>query len=263
MYKIVVIGKDGKKKFVNVPSWDAGNNTSTPSSYNDVAWSLAPLLYLDAGRTDSYKPSNGPLWLNLSGSAAYNATLTGSGTYASYSTGSGGRLNFASASGQWASVNDLGTLSNFTAIVWANLASLPVPGVDALITNRYVGSGSLNFAIGSLNSGDNQIHAGYYSGSWITSSGYTATTNTWTNYAVTYNSSVLKFFVNGNLYSARSSSAAALSSGLGVNIAKRWDASGATDFITGSIPVAVVYNKALTDSNIFDIYSQFKIRYIF
>lgn len=221
------------------------------------------MLYLDAGRTDSYKPSNGPLWLNLSGSAAYNATLTGSGTYASYSTGSGGRLNFASASGQWASVNDLGTLSNFTAIVWANLASLPVPGVDALITNRYVGSGSLNFAIGSLNSGDNQIHAGYYSGSWITSSGYTATTNTWTNYAVTYNSSVLKFFVNGNLYSARSSSAAALSSGLGVNIAKRWDASGTTDFITGSIPVAVVYNKALTDSNIFDIYSQFKLRYIF
>ena len=100
MQKLVVIGKDGKKRFVNVPSWDAGYFVSAVSSYNDLAYTLSPVLYLDSGRIDSYSGS-GSLWRNISGSSTYNATLTGSaGSVASYSTASSGLLTFNPSSSQ-------------------------------------------------------------------------------------------------------------------------------------------------------------------
>jgi Concanavalin A-like lectin/glucanases superfamily len=264
---IVVDKKTGKKKHVNVPSWEDGYFINANSTYADVAYSLLPLLYLDVGRIDSYNMGN--TWKNIaSGSAPslYNALLTGSGgTSASFVNTNAGILNFASASSQYAIVsNDLGSLNNFTAIVWANLATAPAPGTSAIITNRYNGTNGVNFAIGSTTSSNSNIYGGFYTASvgWITAGGFAPAANTWYNYAVTYDQKQVKFYVNGVLNASVSSSYSASSSGLGLNIAKRWDASGTADFITGSVPVAIVYNKALTDRNIFDIYGQFKSRYL-
>lgn len=263
MQKLVVIGKDGKKKYVNVPSWDAGYFVSAVSSYNDVAYSLAPVLYLDSGRTDSYSGS-GSLWRNISGSSAYDATLTGSGgSIATYSTASSGLLTFNPSSSQWASVADLGTLSNFTVNVWCKFYAPPNAGVNAIVTNRFPGGSVLNFAIGSVST-NNLIYGSYFNSGWITSSvGIAVQTGSWYNFTVSYNGSVLKYYVNGQLTSSNSSSAAATSTGAGINIAKRWDASATSDFISASVPVVLIYNTALTDNNISDIYNQFKLRYVY
>ena len=269
MQKLIIVDKKtGKKRHVNVPSWDDGYTINAYSTYADVAYSLLPLLYLDVGRVDSYY-GTGSTWRNIaSGSAPslYNALLTGSGgTTASFVNTNAGILNFASASSQYAVVsNDLGSLNNFTAIVWANLAAAPNPGTTALITNRYNGTSGVNFTIGSVTSSNSNVCGGFYTASvgWITAGSFAPSPNTWYNYAVTYDQRQVKFYVNGVLNASVSSSYSASSSGLGLNIAKRWDTSTSTDFVTGSIPVAIVYNKALSDKNIFDIYGQFKLRYL-
>lgn len=264
MQKLVVIDKNGRKKMVNVPSWDAGYFVSAVSSYNDVAYTLAPIVYLDSGRTDSYS-GTGTIWKNISGSSSYNATLTGSGgSYATYTTSSNGLLTFNPSSSQYATTPDLGTLNNFTVTTWCKFYTPPNAGVNAIVTNKINGGTNINYAIGTIKPSSNLIYGGYYNNAWITSSvGITVNTGSWYNFTVTYDGSVLKFYVNGQLTSSNSSSTAASSSGLGINIAKRWDTSAITDFISASVPVVAIYNKALTDTNIADIYSQFKIRYNF
>ena len=264
MQRLVVIDKNGKKKLVNVPSWDAGYFVSAVSSYNDVAYTLAPILYLDSGRTDSYS-GTGTTWTNISGSSTYNATLTGSGgSYATYSTSSNGILTFNPSSSQYATINDLGTLTNFTVTTWCKFITQPNAGINAIVTNKINGGADINYAIGTIKPSSGLIYGGYFHNTWITSSvGYAVNTGSWYNFTVTYDGSVLKFYVNGQLTSSNSSSAAPTSSGLGINIAKRWDTSAVSDFISASVPVVAVYNKALTDANVADIYSQFKLRYNF
>lgn len=265
MNRLTIIDKTGKKKLVNVPSWDAGYFVSAVSSYNDVAYTLTPLIYLDSGRTDSYSGS-GSAWRNLSGSN-YTATLTGSGgSIATYTTSSSGLLTFNASSSQYARIStDLGNLSSFTVVTWCKFAARPLAGINAIVTNAYGGGANLNYAIGTLNSANNNVYGGYFNSGWITSSvGISVNTGSWYNFAVTYDGSVLRYYVNGQLTSSNSSSAAAASSGLGVNIAKRWDSSTApSDFISASVPVVAIYNSALTANNISDIYSQFKMRYIY
>ncbi len=260
MNRLTIIDKTGKKKLVNVPSWDTGYFVGASSNYADVAYSLAPLLYLDSGRTDSYAGS-GTTWNNISGSSTYNGTLTGSVGYPTYLTSSGGVLDFASASGQWVRVNDLGSLPTFSVISWVNFDVVPQAGTNAIITNRYqAGDSYVNFTLGSFGL-DNKIVGGFWNGAWRYPTGYTVSTNTWYNFAVTYDASTIRFYVNGSEYSNLSYAATVGTSTRGISIGKRWDSSIAGDFIDGKIPVAIVYNKLLTATNISDIYNQFKSRY--
>lgn len=264
MNRLIIIDKTGKKKLVNVPSWDVGYFIGASSNYADVVYSFRPIVYLDSGRTDSYTGS-GSSWRNISGSSNFNATLTGSGaSIAAYTTSSNGLLTFNPSSSNWARVNDIGTLSSFTVTTWCSFARPLNAGVNAVVTNAYGGGANLNYTIGTINSTNTLIYGGYYNNGWITSSvGIAINTGSWYNFTVSYNGSVLKFYVNGQLTSSVSSSTPAATSGLGINIAKRWDASAITDFISASVPVVAIFNTALTDTNIADIYSQFKNRYIF
>ncbi len=58
-----------------------------------------------------------------------------------------------------------------------------------------------------------------------------------------------------------SAAATVATSTRGVNIAKRWDTSVPGDFFDGMIPMALVYNKVLSASDITLVYNQFKPRY--
>lgn len=268
---IVIDKKTGKKKIVNVPSHNLAINQvgwDSHGGYNDYANSLSPILYLDAGRVDSYNTSsyNGlpvstTTWIDVASSgSAENGTLT-NGAY--YSSDNFGTMNFVSASSQWVSVPDLGSLPNFTVITFAKFDATPVTGTNALVTNRFTGvETNLNFAIGSFGL-DNKIVGGFWTSAlgWKYPTGYTVSTNTWYMFGVSYDGSTIRFYVNGAEYSNLAISATIGTSTRGVNIAKRWDSSVAGDFFDGMIPVVLIYNKKLSASDITLVYNQFAPRY--
>lgn len=271
MQQIIVIGKDGKKKLVNVPSHNLQVNQvgwDSHGGYNDYANALYPLLYLDAGRIDSYNTSsyNGypvstTTWIDVGSSgSAQNGTLT-NGTL--YSSDYYGTMNFVSASSQWVSVPDLGSLPRFTVITFAKFDAVPVAGTNALVTNRFnVGDTNVNFAIGSFGL-DNKIVGGFFTSvlGWKYPTGYTVSTNTWYMFGVTYDGTTIRFYVNGAEHSNTSVTATPATSTRGISIAKRWDSSVAGDFFDGMIPVVLIYNNALSASDISLIYNQFAPRY--
>lgn len=271
MQQIIVKGKDGKKKLVNVPSHNIGINQvgwDSHGGYNDYANALYPLLYLDAGRVDSYNTSsyNGlpvstTTWIDVASSgSAQNGTLTNG---ASYSSDYFGTMNFVSASSQWVSVPDLGSLPKFTVITFAKFDATPVAGTNALVTNRFTGAESyVNFAIGSFGL-DSKIVGGFWTNvlGWKYPTGYTVSLNTWYMFGVTYDGTTIRFYVNGAEYSNTAVTATVGTSAKGINIAKRWDTSVAGDFFDGMIPLALIYNKALSASDVTLVYNQFAPRY--
>lgn len=264
MQQIIVRGKDGKKKLVNIPSHNIGINQvgwDSGGGYNDYANSLSPILYLDAGNNESYSSGFGTTWVDIASSgSAQNGTLTNG---VSYSSAFYGTMNFVSASSQWVSVPDLGSLPRFTVITFAKFDAPPVAGTNALITNRFTGVETyLNFAIGSFGL-DNKIVGGFWTNTlgWKYPTGYTVSTNTWYMFGVTFDATTIRFYVNGAEYSNLTAAATVGTSTRGVSIAKRWDSSVAGDFFDGMIPMALVYNKVLSASDITLIYNQFKPRY--
>ena len=268
MQQIFVRGKDGKKRVVNVPGYNVGINQvgwDSGGGYNDYASSLNPVLYLDAGRNDSYYSGSiyqntGNTWYNI-GSTSYNGTLTSGPTYSNVY---GGTLQFNRADGEWVSVPDLGSMSTFTAISFAKFDIAPVLGVNALVTNRYnAGDTNVNFAIGSFGL-DNKIVGGFFNSvlGWKYPTGYSVSVDTWYMFGVTYDGATIRFYVNGAQYSTTAVVATPATSTRGVSIAKRWDSSTIpTDFFDGMIPVTIVYNKAISANDITLIYSQFAPRY--
>jgi len=265
MKQIVVIDKKtGKKKLVNVPSHNIGINEvgwDSGGGYNDYANALSPILYLDAGNNSSYTTSFGTTWVDIASSgSAQNGTLTNG---ASYSSDFYGTMNFVSASSQWVSIPDLGSLPRFTVITFAKFDAAPVTGTNALVTNRFTGAETyLNFAIGSFGL-DNKIVGGFWTNTlgWKYPTGYTVSTNTWYMFAVSYDASTIRFYVNGAEYSNLAVATTVGTSAQGINIAKRWDSSVAGDFFDGMIPVVLIYNKTLSASDITLVYNQFAPRY--
>lgn len=268
MQQIFVRGKDGKKKLVNIPSHNLGINQvgwDSGGGYNDYASYLGPKLYLDAGRNDSYYSGSlyqntGTTWKDVSGNN-YNGTLNNGVSYTSNYYGS---LDFNRADGEWVNTADLGSMSTFSVITFAKFDVAPVLGVNALVTNRYnAGDTNVNFAIGSFGL-DNKIVGGFFTSAlgWKYPTGYTVSTGVWYMFGVTYDGATIRFYVNGAEYSNTAVVATPATSTRGVSIAKRWDSSTIpTDFFDGLIPVAIVYNKVISASDMTLIYNQFAPRY--
>jgi hypothetical protein len=268
MQQIIVKGKDGKKKLVNIPSHNLGINQvgwDSGGGYNDYANYLGPRLYLDAGRNDSYYSGSlyqntGTTWIDVSGNN-YNGTLNNG---VSYTNSYGGSLDFNRADGEWVNTADLGSMSTFSVVTFARFDVAPVLGVNALVTNRYnAGDTNVNFAIGSFGL-DNKIVGGFFTSAlgWKYPTGYSVSTGVWYMFGVTYDGATIRFYVNGAEYSNTAVVATPATSTRGVSIAKRWDSSTIpTDFFDGLIPVTIVYNKLISASDMTLIYNQFAPRY--
>ena len=212
-------------------------------TYEDIVVSGLTLLY-DAGTTLSY-PLIGNTIYDLT-TANNNGTLLNG---VSYVNGDGGYLNFSESSGQYITFNDLGTLSNFTVGCWFKLDSLPPFGTaPALVTNTYASGIFVNYTLGVINS-DQMISGGFFNSGWEVPSGFTPTLGQWYYVTVTYDGSDVKFYKDGVLYSQISTSASAVSTGLGGRIGRRWDDA---DYIDGDIAIVQIYNRALSDSEVYE-----------
>jgi len=87
--------------------------------------------------------------------------------------------------------------------------------------------------------------------------------NTWGMHSITWDGSTLKLFANGELVNSTSTSAGYSNNGGGLaRIGMLAQRSSGYDYnYNGRIPVNMVYNRALSQSEMFDIYEHFRPRY--
>ena len=184
---------------------------------------------------------------------------------------SNGSFKFNDGLTQSAHGDDLGTLSNFTVDTWFKLNSLPSVGENPqIIINTFDGGHPyINFAIGFLNGPpigngwDGKISGGFFTdfpNYWKYTDGFTPEINTWYNVTLTYDEVYLKLYLDGTLYSSASCTASAISSGLGIDIGKRWDNPDLTD---REIDVVKIWDGSLTSTQILNNYNSINPRYEF
>jgi hypothetical protein len=162
-------------------------------------------------------------------------------------------------------VPELGSLSNFTVSCWFKLNTLPTTaGAAAVVSNVYNLSTNLNFSIGLNRSPSSaNVCGGFYNGTWRTTAGFAPSIGVWYNVAVTYNGTRIIQYLDGSSQSTLDYTGTASSGGLGNRIGRRWDtAPNSVDYINGQIPHVMIYNRALTSTEIVQNYNAIKDRYI-
>lgn len=245
-------------------------------------------LFLDSRNPRSW-PGSGTTWYDLSGngknatfynnpSKIQNSTgVVGDGTAINGNTlGNNGSndlyFNGTSASGlyQYAAGPNLGTnITTFTINTWFYFNSIignpELPAIFSLglYTAQSPGAtvnGTLMFYSGSGN--DNKLYAGFYdvpSGGWhVVPTGYAVSTGTWYNGVMTYDGSYIRYYINNTLISYQAVTSTTMINSYGYRVGRRWDGYDTTD---AYIPVAMVYNRSLSASEISQNFNYFRGRY--
>jgi hypothetical protein len=223
-------------------------------------------------------PSNGSSIQNVGGA---EATAT-AGTNLTYNQYNDVRFKGDSTSNvyQYAAGSNLGTgITTWTINTWfwiyTNVATntrYSYAGGNGecptIFTGEYSGGGGLtntvNYCLGFFNdtSGgtpSTSLYASFYDGSWhSTTTGYACTINTWYNGVATYDGTTLKLYINNQLQASRTVSSTAMPSSLGYRVARRWDG---YDSFDGYVPVAMLYNRALSAAEIAQNFNYHRSRY--
>jgi hypothetical protein len=209
------------------------------------------VVYLDAGNPLSYA-GTGTTWTDLSGNSN-NGTLVNGPTYTS---ANGGSIVFDG-------VNDYATTGinslpsgtqNRTTQIWFKRTNTGT--VDVLFGYGKVESPN-GGAFGAYVDGSNNIY--FWSFNNDTSIAYTITTGVWYNLAFTLNSGVLIAYINGSqVYTfSPSISTVIVTSLLGANAYAAIN----TNNLHGNIAVYMIYNRALTSTEILQNFNANKTRY--
>lgn len=196
-----------------------------------------PLSYIFANRKeyftstfdDSGNKNHGEL---INGAVSNGSTLTLDGT------------------NDYATFRDVDDMSTFTVEVWFKLNALPgASTIGAVITNMYPGATSkINYYLGFYGT-TNTLYGGFYDGTtWRLAGPITVASSTWYHMAVTYDGATIKIYKNGALTSSLSHTGTPASSRGGVILGKHYQTS--SDYINAEIPVAKIYNRAMTDGEI-------------
>lgn len=215
-------------------------------------------VYLDAGNISSYGGS-GTTWYDLSGNNR-NASLINTPTY---SGTAGGMFTFSDTSFEYATIPDIGSLTQFTVEAWARVQKSLTGKVTAIVTNQFNLSTSLNYSLGTNRSPTSyNMTFGYYDGSWRNPNGFAPSLNTWYHMVGTYDGSTIKLYVN-NVFDTQLVYTGTPSSGGEIRIARRWDESAvnASNYFDGDVAQVRIYNRALNATEISYNYNAHKGRY--
>ncbi len=266
MRRIVTIDKkSGKKKLVNVPSYDqiVVNNQMGQPAY-DVGISSngdglpAPLLFLSP---ENYVGS-GTIWPDVSGNG-YDATLYNSPIYNT------DYFNFSDTGTQYADLANLGDLPQWTFDIWFRVtANLNTKEATAVLTTVYddgINYGTINFCLASdISAGayNSKLAVGFFDGAWHQNVGFTPTLNTWYNVVGTYDGSTINQYINGILNDSLSYSGTSSSNGAPVRIARRWDGPLNTiHFFPGDVGIVKVYNESLNVDQVNTLFQENRTTY--
>jgi hypothetical protein len=234
-------------------SWLESNGYWT--SYPGIVTSNL-LVHLDSGNPSSY-PGTGSTWYGLTGG---NATLFNTPTYSSTA---GGILSFDDASLEYATVPNIGNVTNWTVEAWFRLTSAIGTKVTSIVCNQYDLVSKLNFSIGTNNAPSNyNIAVGFYNGAWRTNSGFTPSTNTWYQVVGTYDGTTIRQFVNGATSGGILTYTGTPQSGGEVRLMRRWDDSlTASNLADGDLAIVRIYNTALNFSQVLQNFNSQKSRF--
>ena len=212
------------------------------------------ILHLDAANTNSYSGS-GTTWTDLSGNSN-NGTLTNGPTF---STDNGGVIVF-DGSNDYVDVSGSTTVSAATFLAWIRLDDLSQTSYTGIVFSRNP-SGSIsgmNFYSATENIG---YHWNDASNTYSWDSGLTVPDQEWCMVALTVSSSsaTAYLFRSSGMTSATNS----VSHGSTTLDAIKVGADVPTNrYLDGRIGVAMVYNKALTESEVEQNYNALKGRYL-
>jgi len=210
------------------------------------------ILALDAGNPKSY-PGSGNTWTDLSGNGN-NGTLTNGPTFDS---GNLGAIVF-DGTNDYVDVSGSTTVSAATFLAWVRLDDLNQINYTGIIFSRSnTAITGMNFYIGTENIG---YHWNDASNTYSWNSGLTVPNQEWCMIALTVTSSVATAYLFRS--SGTTSDTNNVSHGSTTLDAIKVGADVPTNrYLDGRISVAMVYNKALTASEIQQNYNALRGRY--
>lgn len=211
-------------------------------------------LYLDANNATSY-PGSGTTWYDLSGNNN-NLAMVNSSNISYHSTG-GGYFTLASTGYFSSSTNanmPSGSNPSYTLSAWIN-----IPSIQSYNGIMLIGSLSLLDAIGLTTQGSTSINNFWYG--YDASGSYSIPTNTWFNVVALYDGTTRYIYVNGTslgtLTYGGSGTLNVTSSA--VLVGASYPAN--TEYLQGNIGQALIYNRALSSTEIQQNYSVTRTRY--
>jgi hypothetical protein len=229
-----------------------------------------PILFLDAGNAASYTGSIPTTWTDTVGGKVFTLTGTsGTPTYnASLGTANYGSINFNAANAQYG-FNNTGFGAGFTN--WSIQAWYYYDGTTSgnanegdIFTDQF-GNSNINYVLGGAGANStvsNNIAAGYYNGSWQSTSGtyVLPTLNRWYQVVATCSGSgpyILSTYVNGAANNSNSIASAPGGSNAGSRIMKNFS----TDTRGGNLSIVKLYNVALSNAQVLAEYNTNKSKF--
>ena len=235
------------------PTWGAQTNEGRTHIATKGIVQSGLVLNLDAGVSSSY-PGSGTAWSDLSGNGR-NGTLTNmDGT--NFNSANGGSLTFNGSDEFVQCAGSALTLTTATFIIWFKWNNVPPTAFDGLIMSRGTNvTGILFTFIGNFGYIWNGAVNTY---EW--NSGLQSPTNTWAMFAVSVTSSAATAYLydTGGLRTAVNT--VTHTSTIMDDIKVGQDDAGGR-FLNGSIAQALIYNRALTATEIQQNYLATKSRY--
>jgi hypothetical protein len=213
------------------------------------------LLYLDAGSPNSfYSATAGTTWKDISGNG-YNGTLTNGPTFDGANGGSivldgvDDYINFTSQ-------NPIISNNPFTLSTWLNVKTHSTYGISLYIGTAQTGqSAYLGFVAEAQTGTANSIGGGFYGVN--IGSGVLPNTG-WHFVSLTYNGSSASIYVDGIIRATRNSYTANLSS---VSIRIGRANSGTLYSFNGNVSTSLIYNRALSSSEILQNFNATRARF--
>ena len=214
------------------------------------------LLYLDSRNKSSY-PESGSIWYDLSGNN-YNGNLQNT---TSFSTDYNGILNF-NGSSDWVELNAFsGALSNSSSYtILLHFKSTETNASGSVYNNAIFSmhnSGTNIFRLGAAPDSNKGLYYNIGTSDSRAGTNINLHNNTWRFAVISKDlGSNANFYIDNQLVSAGGSpgDTTNFNSVNQVSIGQEYDNSSETDHFQGSIPVVMVYNKALSTNEINQIY---------
>lgn len=161
----------------------------------------------------------------------------------------------------YATFRDTGDMATFSAETFFKINSLPGSASTAcVLTNRYPGATSrINYSL-SFAGTTNTLYAGFYDGTWRWAGSFTVTAGTWYHVVLTYDGATVKLYKNGILSGSLSYVGTPVSSNAGCILGSHYDPTS-NQYLNAEIPVAKIYNKALSDAEVNQNFAALRGRY--